>query len=787
MSEQKILLRNLIDCCHRLSIEACATIRDVEAEREMVGAEALDASLKDATDSRTYLTKADTKAQEIIWKGLRQKYGVQLTIVGEEDPKDYEVEGADISCDSSSAAIELDALKNYHIPAELQELLLSDVVVFIDPVDGTREFVEGRIDSCQCLIGISYRGRSIAGVVGLPFARVDGEENSVNCNNTEIKILFGVVGSNDAIHGIESIHQPNLAPHSELVLAISADLGEKHPTLKFVRETILATAKTPETRLLKLGGCGNKFLRVMTGEADVAMMNLSCSFWDTCATEALVVAAGGTVSTYTGWTLDHVTMDDDDKESYKNKYGVLVTGKSAEKKLGVSHSEFVKRFISNNKLVRDLLKPMGIVTADDEEVYVVDMLRSIQDGSVITAQDLSKMIRGPQISSYHALEKDAVRYKQSHACRLRFDNGSTAFLKRIVLRELPGAITKAQTMPHKLLRDIKANVNESNFLKSGLVKKFNDTARDGGLVKIVHAYDCQARVYQDIPLDSRFLLLLEDFSEVLGWHQYAHLDEAKMKATLRCLAKFHAFFWLKDGNNRENDDLRGALWPVATYWDVEKQTADQIGMLEGIFQRLLEEFGILDEETETRRNEMINKNYGKKLATLATDLDTQIHNATKKQTLIHGDAKSANFFYRESGADVDVGVIDFQWSGAGLCAVDVAYAIWACPELGVLEKEEHLVDFYHKELVDALRSRFPDHGDVDAWLPLEQLKLEYRMAFLDFCRCVVGDHWRTIKVDTIRGRQALPSQNKKVFNAYNKDVDIAKRMLRKMMEALNQY
>ena len=45
------------------------------------------------------------------------------------------------------------------------------MVVFIDPVDGTREFVEGRLNACQNLIGISYRGRAVAGVVGLPFTR----------------------------------------------------------------------------------------------------------------------------------------------------------------------------------------------------------------------------------------------------------------------------------------------------------------------------------------------------------------------------------------------------------------------------------------------------------------------------------------------------------------------------------------------------------------------------------------------------------------------------------------
>lgn len=40
----------------------------------------------------------------------------------------------------------------------------------------------------------------------------------------------------------------------------------------------------------------NKSLMVALGTADCAMMNLGCSLWDTCATEALVVAAGGKVT-----------------------------------------------------------------------------------------------------------------------------------------------------------------------------------------------------------------------------------------------------------------------------------------------------------------------------------------------------------------------------------------------------------------------------------------------------------------------------------------------------------
>ena len=44
------------------------------------------------------------------------------------------------------------------LPEEYDAVQLSELVVFIDPLDGTREFVQGRLEAVQTLIGISWRG-----------------------------------------------------------------------------------------------------------------------------------------------------------------------------------------------------------------------------------------------------------------------------------------------------------------------------------------------------------------------------------------------------------------------------------------------------------------------------------------------------------------------------------------------------------------------------------------------------------------------------------------------------
>jgi len=158
--------------------------------------------------------------------------------------------------------------------------------------------------------------------------------------------------------------------------------------------------------------------------------------------------------------------------------------------------------------------------------------------------------------------------------------------------------------------DVKANMNESNFLQHSLAKGFNDTQKHNSLktkegrVRVVKAYDCQAMVYTDNPIDSKFSLLLEDFSVKTGWHQFAHLDDENMKSTLRALAKFHAFFWIQNGERKE----KTSLWDVATYWDLEKQPERQLELLEENFTRIIHEFEM--------NLDISDKNYGLKLKQL---------------------------------------------------------------------------------------------------------------------------------------------------------------------------
>ena len=45
--------------------------------------------------------------------------------------------------------------------------MADELAFFMDPVDGTQDFVEGRMDAVQTLISVTLRGRAVVGVVGL--------------------------------------------------------------------------------------------------------------------------------------------------------------------------------------------------------------------------------------------------------------------------------------------------------------------------------------------------------------------------------------------------------------------------------------------------------------------------------------------------------------------------------------------------------------------------------------------------------------------------------------------
>ena len=433
----RALLARLLQSCAELAHLAGETIRAVQREREQAegggggGSAALGATLKDAGDDRSYLTTADLRAQKVIVDGLRAQFPA-LSLVGEEDEAEEGVKALDDPAswlpDAAVAAGCALGVAADGLPAELDAVALAELVVFIDPVDGTREFVQGRLEACQTLIGISWRGRAIAGVVGLPFhdpAKIGSVSASPPSTAAGV-ILSGIVGV--GVFGLPPAAEG--ASRTALVCASSKTVKE---------EVVVKAHAIVGGETLVAGGCGNKILRLLLGEADVTLFNLGTSLWDSCATEALLVASGGALTTLLGTPVEHTAA-----VPTPNRLGVVATASTYTERSGKTHREVCAALVQDlNTELAELLGG-GLVSTGGQQA--LDIVRSI-DGQPFTASELGELLGCPgAISAFSCPESGSVRYKQSVAARVMLVPTEAAaeqppasfFYKRVSCHDIAG-------------------------------------------------------------------------------------------------------------------------------------------------------------------------------------------------------------------------------------------------------------------------------------------------------------------------------------------------------------
>ena len=299
----RISLAELLSTCIGAAQLGCEEIRRVQHSLSRTDGSVQSALVdgKIAGNPRSALTAADLAAQMAI-VGALQTAWPGLRIIGEEDDScntdgasNADVNDADGSvCDSdlidSSGSdsggmqrLRRDLCSDLHGASEASDAALDDIVVFVDPLDGTREFVEGRVWNVQTLIGISLNGHAIAGAIGLPFA--GGGSDSAAA------VVYALVGA-----GPPQVHGERAQPQDG---STTAALGGSRPRLvrgdaaDLALDAAYATALSTGGQDSLLGGTGQKCLAVAEGRADLAVMNFQSSSWDTCASEAVVRAAGG--------------------------------------------------------------------------------------------------------------------------------------------------------------------------------------------------------------------------------------------------------------------------------------------------------------------------------------------------------------------------------------------------------------------------------------------------------------------------------------------------------------
>ncbi len=211
------------------------------------------------------MTVADLESQRLIVGGLWSVYP-GLAVVGEEDTPDVV---------ASAVKPRLDLIDLLRVPSELREVPMDEVCVFIDPLDATKEYTQGRTWCVMTLIGITHKGVPVAGVMHQPFAQTGDEEGHA---------VFGLKG-----YGVEGlIRKPHAA--GDGVVAVTT-LSHSSAAL----DDAIARVK-PDT-VVREGGCGYKSLLLAQGVADLYLYpQPGTKRWDTCAPEAILRELGGVMS-----------------------------------------------------------------------------------------------------------------------------------------------------------------------------------------------------------------------------------------------------------------------------------------------------------------------------------------------------------------------------------------------------------------------------------------------------------------------------------------------------------
>jgi 3'(2'), 5'-bisphosphate nucleotidase len=172
----------------------------------------------------------------------------------------------------------------------IADLVRKERIFFVDPLDGTREFA-ARNGEFAVMIGLVAGGRPTLGVILLP---------------TTGDALVARVGGACFVEDATGRRAP---------LAVSPERDPASARLMVSRARpprVLSPIKAALgiTRELVCGSVGAKVARVARGEAELYVHGGGgAKRWDTCAPEAVVIAAGGRFTDLDGALIDYGSAD----------------------------------------------------------------------------------------------------------------------------------------------------------------------------------------------------------------------------------------------------------------------------------------------------------------------------------------------------------------------------------------------------------------------------------------------------------------------------------------------
>jgi len=247
------------------------------------------------------------------------------------------------------------------------------------------------------------------------------------------------------------------------------------------------------------------------------------------------------------------------------------------------------------------------------------------------------------------------------------------------------------------------------------------------------------------------LVLLMESAE--GYVQPSPLSFDRAAQALKLLAQFHAAAW---GDAEALKLIATRLHPQACYWTLERRGEEEMRQMRGNWDLYLQRFSGFAPELLSRPD----------IVALAARVERLAHAVAREMapepddpfaTLVHGDYKAMNIFFRQDEAANFSGApalpIDFQWTGVGLGMADVAMhlAHSVAPEALAGNGETALLEVYRSSLHDAL-----DGTSATAYTA-EIANRHYCLGVVDYARMVFGAFFKGASPDSFASRAHMPN------------------------------
>jgi 3'-phosphoadenosine 5'-phosphosulfate (PAPS) 3'-phosphatase len=297
-----ISIAELMAVCAEAAERACSRIRSIHATGILRPIEKGDG--KDALTGRPMAdtqTEADRQSERIIFSAIRRQFP-DLCIIGEEESSSFSpTYDVDILASPKASSVANKVLANLH--PQISSVPVSELLVFVDPLDGTNEFVSGRLHCVSVLIGIARKGERLGGIIARPFpdAQICASE-----------LMYGLVDCGVFIDHVR------IAPSLEIRNPVKITTTLK----RNCRVTARIFELLAPCDILKEGGAGWKFWLVASGQVDCYQYaRPGTKKWDVLAGDAIVSTLGGAVTDACGRKFIYAK----DPESFGNDWGILAS------------------------------------------------------------------------------------------------------------------------------------------------------------------------------------------------------------------------------------------------------------------------------------------------------------------------------------------------------------------------------------------------------------------------------------------------------------------------------